>query len=103
VEQAVALRSCRRRVRARSKHRGFDPSVLPMLLSATHSVGAKWTLVCTPNLIEGARTDRLKSRVDHLPQGTGRVTISDVAAFMLDEAVAPRHVRVRVGVNTASI
>jgi putative NADH-flavin reductase len=58
-----------------------------------------WTLACTPRLVDGERTDAFSTTADYLPEGTGSITTGDVAAFLLGEAVAPRFVRSRVGLN----
>jgi putative NADH-flavin reductase len=59
----------------------------------------EWTLACTPRLLDGGRTHALRSMADYLPDGTGSVTTEDVAAFLLEEAVHPRFMRARVGLN----
>ncbi len=60
-----------------------------------------WTLACTPRLADGARSDAYATKASWLPDGTGTVTTEDVAAFLLAEALEPRHVRERVGLNGA--
>ena len=58
-----------------------------------------WTLACTPRLVDGPRTGATRVVARYLPEGTGAITTSDVAAFLLAEAVEPRFVRERVGLN----
>jgi putative NADH-flavin reductase len=72
------------------------------LYEALRTSPLDWTLACTPRLVEGAQTGALRTMADHLPDGTGAVTTEDVAAFLLEEALAPRFVRTRVGLNTSS-
>jgi putative NADH-flavin reductase len=58
-----------------------------------------WTLACTPRLVDGPRTDAFCATASYLPEGTGAITTEDVAAFLLGEAIDPRYVRQRVGLN----
>jgi putative NADH-flavin reductase len=59
-----------------------------------------WTLVCVPNIVDGAPTGAAKSKASYLPDGKGAITTGDIAAFMLGEITTPRFVRERVGLNT---
>lgn len=59
-----------------------------------------WTLACAPDLVDGAATGRCVARRDVLPEGVGRVTTGDVAAFLLRDAEQPAFVRTRVGLNS---
>ena len=68
---------------------------------ALKSSSLDWTLACTPKLVEGPRTDVLRTTADYLPDGTGSVTTEDVAAFLLDEAASPRFIGARVGLNSS--
>jgi len=58
-----------------------------------------WTLACLPRLLDGPRTDAFRVSASYLPEGTGSITTEDVASFLLGEAVDPRYVRQRVGLN----
>jgi putative NADH-flavin reductase len=60
-----------------------------------------WTLVCTPNIVDGDASAPLAASANVLPPGSFRVTTGAVAAFLLREAVERRFVRSRVGVNGA--
>jgi len=68
---------------------------------ALKSSSLDWTLACTPRLVEGPKTDALRMTADYLPGGTGLVTTEDVAAFLLEETLAPRFIGSRVGLNSA--
>ena len=68
---------------------------------ALKSSSLEWTLACTPRLVEGPKTDALRMTADYLPDGTGSVTTEDVAAFLLEEAVTPRFIGARVGLNSS--
>lgn len=58
--------------------------------------GLDWTLVKPPRLTTGRATRRVRADAA-LPVGLmSRISRSDLAAFMLDEAVAARHIRERV-------
>lgn len=59
-----------------------------------------WTLACAPDIVDGPATGLCEATADYLPRGAGRVTTGDLAAFLLEEATAPRFVRTRVGINT---
>jgi putative NADH-flavin reductase len=59
-----------------------------------------WTLACAPDIADGAASGRCTATADYLPDGLGRVTTGDIAAFLLGEAERPAFVRTRVGLNT---
>jgi putative NADH-flavin reductase len=69
------------------------------LFDALSASPLDWTLACTPRLVDGPRTNGLRTKADYLPDGTGSVTTEDVAAFLLGEALDPSFVRSRVGLN----
>jgi putative NADH-flavin reductase len=56
-----------------------------------------WTLVRPPRLLNTPPTGRARIASGHLPKGGFTVSRADVAAFMLQETVAPRFVRQVVG------
>ncbi len=56
-----------------------------------------WTIVRPPRLIDTSPTGRARIVSGHLPKGGFTVSRADVAAFMLQEAVAPHFVRQIVG------
>ena len=68
------------------------------ILDALRRTDLEWTLVCTPNLVEGDPTRAMIRRADYLPDGSMAVTTGDVAALLVDEALLPRGSG-RVGVN----
>jgi len=58
----------------------------------------QWTLVCTPDLVEGPRGSApVLEAADLLPQGSNRIAVGDVASWMLQEMTACKYVRCRVG------
>jgi len=59
-----------------------------------------WTLVCAPDIADGPAGGRCETTADYLPRGANRVTTGDIAAFLLDEAIAAKFPRTRVGLNT---
>lgn len=61
--------------------------------------GLPWTLVCPPELVEGAREQPLQWQRSVLPPGPLSVAMPALAAWMLDEAEAPAHLGQRVGLN----
>lgn len=58
-----------------------------------------WTLVCAPNIVDGASSGAARAEASFLPDGRGSITTGDVAAFMLDEITHARFSRQRVGLN----
>jgi len=56
-----------------------------------------WTLVCPPELVDGAPDQPLQWARDVLPNGPLRVSMPALAAWMLAEAEAPAHPGQRVG------
>lgn len=57
-----------------------------------------WTLVCPPQMPDGASTNHYQTAVDYLPDGGQSVTTGDVAAFVYDTLVEGTHIRERVGI-----
>ena len=60
----------------------------------------EWTLACAPDIADGPASGRCEVIADYLPRGAGRVTTGDIAAFLLDEAIATAFPCTRVGLNT---
>ncbi len=58
-----------------------------------------WTMVCTGDILPGERTGIYRWLDDQLPEGGNRISVEDVAHFLLDEMTARRHVRRRVGLG----
>jgi putative NADH-flavin reductase len=56
-----------------------------------------WTLVCPPDLKEGARTGRVRARRDRLPAGGQEMSVEDLAAFMLAQLGSSEYSRTRGG------
>ena len=61
--------------------------------------GLEWTMVCTGDILPGERTGVYRWLDDQLPEGGNRISVEDVAHFLLDELTARRHVRRRVGLG----
>ncbi|MFM8567497.1 MAG: NAD(P)-dependent oxidoreductase [Gemmatimonadota bacterium] len=59
----------------------------------------EWTMVCTGDILPGERTGIYRWLDDQLPEGGNRISVEDVAHFLLDELTAQRHVRRRVGLG----
>ncbi len=66
---------------------------------ALRSSQLDWTLVCCPDLVDGARTDRYRAEPDRLPEGAMSISVEDVAAFMLGELAGRRFTGARVGLG----
>jgi putative NADH-flavin reductase len=61
--------------------------------------GLDWTLVCTPDLVDGARTNSWRTRIDRLPDGGMQISVEDTAAFMVQQLVQPEFRQTRVGLS----
>jgi putative NADH-flavin reductase len=58
-----------------------------------------WTMVCTGDIVPGERTGVYRWSDDVLPEGANRISVEDVAHFMVEEMTANRHLRRRVGLG----
>ena len=56
-----------------------------------------WTLTCTGDIVPGERTRGYRVLADRMPESGRRISIEDLADFILGELRAPRFVRRRVG------
>ena len=56
------------------------------------------TLACTGDIVPGARTRAYRVLPDLMPEGGRRISVEDLADFLLAELVEPRFPRRRVGV-----
>jgi putative NADH-flavin reductase len=57
-----------------------------------------WTLVCCPDLVDGARTDHYRVSANQLPQGGSSISVEDTAGFMIGQLGDPAGLRGRVGI-----
>lgn len=57
----------------------------------------EWTMVATGDIVPGERTRTYRTLEDRLPEGANRISVEDVADFLLTELTARRHLRKRVG------
>ena len=67
--------------------------------TAMRESALEWTMVCTGDILPGERTGIYRWLDDQLPEGGNRISVEDVAHFLLDELTARRHVRRRVGLG----
>ncbi|MEY4607898.1 MAG: hypothetical protein RL625_115 [Gemmatimonadota bacterium] len=58
-----------------------------------------WTMVCTGDIVPGERTGVYRWSDDLLPEGANRISVEDVAHFIVEEMTANRHLRKRVGLG----
>lgn len=58
-----------------------------------------WTILRPPRLLDAPATGTPRVVAGHLPKGGFAISRADVAAFMLQEAVAPQYVRQVVGLS----
>lgn len=66
--------------------------------TALRETDLAWTLACTGDIIPGARTGAYRVLPDVMPEGGRRISIDDLADFLLREVVETRHPARRVGV-----
>lgn len=57
-----------------------------------------WTLACTGDIVPGARTGEYRVLPDLMPEGGRRISVEDLADFLLRELTETRFPRRRVGV-----
>ena len=57
-----------------------------------------WTMTCTGDIVPGTRTGTYRTLADRMPDGGRRISVEDLADFILGELRAPRFVGRRVGV-----
>lgn len=56
-----------------------------------------WTMVATGDIVPGERTGTYRTLEDLLPEGARRISVEDVADFLLRELREGKHLRKRVG------
>ncbi len=56
-----------------------------------------WTMVATGDIVPGERTGVYRTLEDLLPEGARRISVEDVADFLLREITERKHLRKRVG------
>ena len=59
----------------------------------------EWTMVATGDIVPGERTGVYRTLDEQLPETSPRISVEDVADFMLREMVARNHLRRRVGLG----
>ena len=65
---------------------------------ALRDTALTWTLACTGDIVPGRRTGAYRVLPDVMPEGGRRITIDDLADFVLRELAETRFPRRRVGV-----
>ena len=81
------------------------PTVLAPVATAHKAVydrlresGLDWTLICPPQMPDGASTNHYQTAVEYLPDGGQSVTTGDVAACVYSTLIEGSHIRERVGI-----
>jgi putative NADH-flavin reductase len=59
----------------------------------------EWTMVATGDIVSGERTGVYRWLDEQLPEKANRISVEDVADFMLKELTANAHLRRRVGLG----
>lgn len=65
---------------------------------ALRDTALTWTLACTGDILPGTRTGAYRVLADQMPEGGRRISIEDLADFLLRELVETRFPQRRVGV-----
>jgi putative NADH-flavin reductase len=65
--------------------------------TALRDTDLAWTLACTGDIVPGERTRRYRVLPDQMPEGGRRISVEDLADFLLRELVEGRFPRRRVG------
>jgi uncharacterized protein len=60
--------------------------------------GLDWTLICCPDIIEGELTRTYRLAADLMPEGGKKISVEDVAGFMLQQMTLTPYIRRRVGI-----
>ncbi len=55
-----------------------------------------WTMVCAGDIVAGERTGAYRALAERMPEGGSRISIDDLAAFLLEQLTDERFVRRRV-------
>ena len=58
-----------------------------------------WTMAAAPDIVPGTRTRDYRTVEDFLPEKTPRISVEDVADFLLKELTEGKHIRKRVGIG----
>lgn len=66
---------------------------------ALRNTTLEWTIACTGDIVPGERTGAYRVLDDFLPENGRRISVEDVADFLLGELVARAHLRRRVGLG----
>ena len=56
-----------------------------------------WTMVCAGDIVAGERTGAYRALAERMPEGGSRISIGDLAAFLLEQLADLRFIRQRVG------
>ena len=66
--------------------------------AALRDTGLAWTLACTGDIVPGERTGVYRVLPDEMPEGGRRISVENLADFLLRETVEGRFPERRVGV-----
>lgn len=64
---------------------------------AMRDSGLDWTMVATGDIVPGERTGVYRTLEDLLPEKANRISVEDVADFLVRELTEGKHLRKRVG------
>jgi len=64
---------------------------------AMRDSGLDWTMVATGDIVPGERTGVYRTLEDLLPEGARRISVEDVADFLIRELIERKHLQRRVG------
>lgn len=64
---------------------------------AMRDSGLDWTMIATGDIVPGERTGVYRTLEDFLPEKGNRISVEDVADFLVTELTARKHLQKRVG------
>ncbi len=66
---------------------------------AMQGSGLEWTMACCPDIVPGERTGTYRTLDERLPEKAAKISVEDVADFLLRELREGKHLKHRVGVG----
>jgi putative NADH-flavin reductase len=67
--------------------------------TALRDTGLTWTLACTGDIVPGERTGVYRVLPEQMPEGARRISVEDLADFLLRELIETRYPARRVGLG----
>ncbi len=68
------------------------------VLSILKESNLDWTMICAPEMPKGERTGIYRTKINYLPKDGRKISVEDVADFMLDICLNPNYYKTKVGI-----